>query len=982
MSAPVIDPRRESETLADLLRNLPGFTPELSPADRGAAHAALRVIARYRDILDQGLDRAPARLRLAMFDSLGLHLLSASAARVPLVFTLAPDARTDVTLPAGSQAAAPPAPVPPSGDPATPPVAPGEPVIFATERAVTLCRSRLADLHSIDPGRDAYADHGQALAQGFTLFENLVPTEHALYLGHDSLFAFGGNITLLIGIALDRGAPAPVALRWEYLSDVGWIPLQSLKEEDTTNGLTGSGQIALRRECGPDGKQATFAGRTSYWLRATTASPVVAGTSPLPIVVNDLNARVKFRKSGLLPEAAYADFTKLDVSKDFFPFGPQAPALSTFYLGSKEVFQRGGAKAKVSFEITATVTPKSPVLEWEYSSADGWAPLTVAPVANNDGVAVAGAYDFSGTGEVSFDCPLDWAEADVNGDKNFWLRVRILQGDYGKAVDIAPGANGGPPTVTFPVKPPLVKRCTLAFEYLTEPSFLDHCLAFNDFVFADHSDACRWPDQAFAPFRAVAGTSPAVYFGFDQPLPVGLVSMYFDVPAAGASAQSASPFIWEYRAAEGWAELGVLDETAGFRQSGMLQFIGPRDAAATSGLGGVLYRLRARLKQGEAIEPAPIASVSLNAVWSAHSQRVERELLALSDGNPGETLRFARTPVLEGEVIEVREWTGRGDTWRSALPDVPETDLRFDRDPATGAPTAAWVRWHQRPNLYDSSVADRHYVIERATGLLRFGERVPAAGTRIVASYATGGGAEGNVAAHTVAELRTALPYIAGVDNPVAAGGGAAAESTGEIARRGPQVIRHRDRAVSAQDYEWLALGASPEVARTRCLPLRGPDGHAQRGWITLLVAPKSRAALPVPSPELARRVRQALADRAPASVALRVHAPVYQTVSVLATLAPQDPSAAAAVEARVRDALNRFLHPIFGGVTGAGWAFGESVHVSQVAALIEATPGVDYATRILLASGDTLYDTTVPVPVDVLVAAGSHELTLRMGGD
>ena len=51
---------------------------------------------------------------------------------------------------------------------------------------------------------------------------------------------------------------------------------------------------------------------------------------------------------------------------------------------------------------------------------------------------------------------------------------------------------------------------------------------------------------------------------------------------------------------------------------------------------------------------------------AAHSvQRIERELLALSDGNPGETLRFARTPVLEGEIIEVREWTGRGETWRS-----------------------------------------------------------------------------------------------------------------------------------------------------------------------------------------------------------------------------------------------------------------------------------------------------------------------------
>jgi predicted phage baseplate assembly protein len=313
---------------------------------------------------------------------------------------------------------------------------------------------------------------------------------------------------------------------------------------------------------------------------------------------------------------------------------------------------------------------------------------------------------------------------------------------------------------------------------------------------------------------------------------------------------------------------------------------------------------------------------------------------------------------------------------------VPEADLRFDRDPATGTAVAAWVRWHERPHLYDSSVADRHFVIERATGLLRFGARVPAAGTQIIASYATGGGAAGNVPANTVRELRTALPYIAGVDNPIAAAGGASAETTNDIETRGPQILRHRDRALSAQDYEWLARGASPEVARTRCEPLRGPDGRAQRGWITVLVAPRSAAPFPSPSPELARRIRQAVAERAPATVALRIEAPDYVAVSVLATLAPEDPSVSAAVEARVRDALTRFLHPLTGGPDGAGWAFGESVHLSQIARVIETTPGVDYATRIMLACGDALYDTSVPVPSNMLIAAGNHELTLRTGGE
>jgi hypothetical protein len=57
-------------------------------------------------------------------------------------------------------------------------------------------------------------------------------------------------------------------------------------------------------------------------------------------------------------------------------------------------------------------------------------------------------------------------------------------------------------------------------------------------------------------------------------------------------------------------------------------------------------------------------------------------------------------------------------------------------------------------------------------------------------------------------------------------------------------------------------------------------------------------------------------------------------------------------------------------------------VHLSQIARVIETTHGVDYATRIMLACGDALHDTSVPVPSNMLIAAGNHELTLRMGGE
>jgi ATP-dependent Lon protease len=40
--------------------------------------------------------------------------------------------------------------------------------------------------------------------------------------------------------------------------------------------------------------------------------------------------------------------------------------------------------------------------------------------------------------------------------------------------------------------------------------------------------------------------------------------------------------------------------------------------------------------------------------------------------------------------------------------------------------------------------------------------------------------------------------------------------------------VRSLERAITAEDYEWLAREASPEVALARCLPLIGDVGHAQ----------------------------------------------------------------------------------------------------------------------------------------------------------
>jgi hypothetical protein len=1000
-SAPVVDGRDRSGVLADLLAHAPGYTPGWAAVPGSAGLALAEVIARYAEILIQGLNQVPDRSFLAFLSSIGVSLLPAQPARAPLVFTLMETSPLDVFLPANSQAAAVLAPPPPSPLVDEAQASAGEAgssVVFSTTQAITLTRARLAELYSLDPSFDQTSDHTPLAQAGFTLFADPQPNEHALYLGHDALFALAGEADIYLSITPGAGSPQAgglkLAIDWEYLSQAsagdgpGWLPLEIV--EDRTQKLTQGGEIVLRKSCGPDAKQEVVGGQTSYWLRGVlrTPLPAQASQSALPLI-DTIQARVGFTKADLNPEAAFTDSFQLDTGNNFYPFGRQPVRYTTFYIASEEAFQRRQARINLIFRFSEpgeAGSVETLALAWEYYDGHTWQNLG-SGFDFTDGTA-----GFTKGGTVSFLCPLDWQKTKVNGQENYWLRVRIETGDYGHPLQLSVTSDGAETTVEAlesTLQPPVISSLQIDYTYQTEAEPLDHCLTFNDFAFRDDTHACQWQRQSFAPFRAGSDTQPAVYFGFDRRLPSGLISLFLHVePSAEEGEQSAPTFVWEYLSERGWTELSVLDETGGFMHSGMIQFIGPPDALLQDGLYGPLYRIRARLKQGEPLPEFTASQAWLNGVWGIQRQAYENEVLGTSDGNPGQTFSFLRRegPVLESETVEVREWTGRGEDWQTAVQDVDPQDLRFEYDPVTHQPLAVWVRWRQAQFFYGCGPDERCYVIERSSGILRFGDGqqglVPPAGSRIAATYNSGGGVAGNVAAGAISELRTGVPYLMGVANPAPADGGAATEWLSAVKPRGAQQARHRGRAASAEDYEWLALQASPGVARARALPLRGPNGDGQPGWVSLVLVPNSQDPRPAPSAELKRRVGQALQAAAPATARLRILDPEFVPVRVIAELTPLTPGEAAEVDARLRQRLNDFLHPLRGGLSGEGWAFGQPVYRSQVARLVEETVGVDFAAQIVLQVGDQLFGDSVPVGPYALVCAGDHELklTLRKG--
>lgn len=246
-----------------------------------------------------------------------------------------------------------------------------------------------------------------------------------------------------------------------------------------------------------------------------------------------------------------------------------------------------------------------------------------------------------------------------------------------------------------------------------------------------------------------------------------------------------------------------------------------------------------------------------------------------------------------------------------------------------------------------------------ATGAGILGEKPPE-GREILVWYASGGGAQGNVAAETLTVLKTQIAGVS-VTNPTPATGGRDTETLQNALVRGPQELHSLQRAVTASDFELVALRSSGAVARAKAFTKAMLWKHAAPGTIEVLLVPNvpedQRAGGAVTletleaqeTDEARQLIRRALDERRPLGTVCLVNWVHYKKVGVSARAVIHRGADAEAVKARVLKRLHQIINPLPSDLPSRGWAFGEPLRASHIYDILLAERDVSYVENVRL---------------------------------
>lgn len=300
----------------------------------------------------------------------------------------------------------------------------------------------------------------------------------------------------------------------------------------------------------------------------------------------------------------------------------------------------------------------------------------------------------------------------------------------------------------------------------------------------------------------------------------------------------------------------------------------------------------------------------------------------------------------------------------------PAQRFHFDRAPVQSATiTVGGAPWDEVLEFAGSGPDDRHYVLDRADGVVMFGDGVqgtiPKPDQEVVATDCEfGGGETGNVPASTEWRFECGpLENEADIHPLGGATGGADAESVASALAWAKESQRTPFRTVTQSDYSYVATH-TPGLRFGRAKVLTDGADRDPADPICVVVVPFSPPDVrPYPSAGFLDAVDCHLKRHALLTDDVAAVAPTYVGVEVEADVRIVEGTLPDERRRACETAIREFLDPLR-GFEGDGWPFGRPVYLSEIYELLEETEGIDTVVDVAVTTEegtDSERDTALP---------------------
>jgi Baseplate J-like protein len=367
--------------------------------------------------------------------------------------------------------------------------------------------------------------------------------------------------------------------------------------------------------------------------KGSTVGNVIVKISKTSISSVEVGMQPYDEDGNQLPNMAFYNDVPLDLTldentgnlkNDLYPFGEIPSIYNSFYIASHDAFSKKGADITITFTISEGKPSDNLRLSWEYWNGEGW--TVIEGLTDNTNKFTAGDDDKTIT--VTFTCPNDFEMTGIGGHENYWVRVRIVAGDYGKVKFVETDGtiksktklsylkdDGSVEDVknmlletdgiwqrdTESIKAPEFTKLSIAYK---EPGRIpEHIITHNNLDYSgDFIKEGLF--KRFRPFKSLKEKTQSLYLGFDSRLKSGPINIFFSLEEREYPEGFIPRFRWEYYSGGGplegnWAKLDVIDETGNLTKRGILSLVAPDGMSTSRRFGEELYWIRARLTGGQ-----------------------------------------------------------------------------------------------------------------------------------------------------------------------------------------------------------------------------------------------------------------------------------------------------------------------------------------------------------------------------------------------